>query len=184
MPDQSPKEIAAVVLEPDSWFQFCTRSLVPPHAHPQPLTWPSRSRGTLTLRAQHHDCLGRRREPQEMVAFHQRGSARRPSRLGLTCVVTVRPHVQVTQRCLILTPPDNTRRLPGHPRCLIWRLHGTCISPSSQTPTVVGLATDTPVWFLQTCMSFDDSRPKHHVVPPSEFQVTHLIDSCCPNQSC
>ena len=117
MPDKSPKEITAVVLVPDSWFRFCPRSLVPPHA--QPLTWPSRSRST--LRAQHHDCLRRRREPQEVVACHQSGSARRPSRLGATCVVTVRPHVQETHRCS-LTPPDNTTRLPDHPRCLIWRL--------------------------------------------------------------
>ena len=57
-------------------------------------------------------------------------------------------------------------------------------SPSLQMPTLVGRATDSPVSLLMTSLSLDDSRPTHHnVVPPNEFQVTHLIDSCCPNQA-
>ena len=57
-------------------------------------------------------------------------------------------------------------------------------SPSLQMPTLVGRATDSPVSLLMTSLSLDDSRPTHHnVVPPTEFQVTHLIDSCCPNQA-
>ena len=51
-------------------------------------------------------------------------------------------------------------------------------------PTLVGLATGTPVSSLLTCMSLNDSRPlRHHVVPPDEIPVTQQIDSCCRNQA-
>ena len=95
--------------------------------HPWPSTWLSRSRRTLTLLS----------STSQLFVSLKRTSrngdrARRPSRLGSTCVVTVRPHVQETQRRLFLKLPDNTRRfhaewnstLQGHRRCLIWRLHG------------------------------------------------------------
>ena len=121
------------------------------------------------------------------MTCNQRSSARRASRLGAIRTVSVRPHVEVTQRCLFLKPPDNTRRshaesnstLEFHPRCLSWRLHGTC--NLLQLPTPVE---NTPISWLLICRSHDDSRPTHHrVVPLSDSQATQLIDCCCPNQA-